>query len=56
MNETKRETRIKWIKRGILLASVLAALKCIFVSLQMDEEYAITVPYRILQGDRLFAE
>jgi len=55
-DDKKREDRIRWIKRLLVFFSVLAAIKCIFVGLQMDEEYAITVPYRLLRGDRLFSE
>ena len=40
----------------IILGSIAAALKCIFVSLQMDEEYAISMPYRLFQGDRLLTQ
>ncbi len=46
----------KWIRRILILASVLAAMKCIFVSLQMDEEYALSMSYRLVQGDRLLQE
>ena len=41
---------------GLLLTSFAATLKCIFVSLQMDEEYAISLSYRLLLNDRLFTE
>ena len=40
----------------LLIGSFLAALKCIFVSLQMDEEYAVSMSYRLLLGDRLFTQ
>lgn len=40
----------------LIVGSVLAAIKSIIVGLQMDEEYAISLSYRIAKGDRLFAE
>lgn len=49
----KRKKIIFWI---LVLGSAAAALKCIFVSLQMDEEYAISMSYRLLRGDRLLAQ
>ena len=43
--------------RVLLIAgSILAALKCILVGIQVDEEYAVSMSYRMLLGDRLFAE
>lgn len=44
---------IFWI---LVIGTILATLKCIFVSLQMDEEYAISLPYRLLLGDKMFAQ
>lgn len=46
----------KWIIRLLIIGSIAAALKCIFVSLQMDEEYAVSMSYRLLRGDRLFTQ
>lgn len=40
----------------LVLGSIAAAVKCIFVSLQMDEEYAISMAYRLLRNDRLLTE
>lgn len=48
--------RIRTICILLLAGSVLAAVKCIFVGLQVDEEYAVSMPYRMLLGDRLFAQ
>lgn len=31
-------------------------MKSIFVSLQMDEEYAVSMPYRMLLGDKMFTQ
>lgn len=56
--ENSGDDRIKknfifWI---LVIGTILATLKCIFVSLQMDEEYAISLPYRLLLGDKMFAQ
>ena len=40
----------------ILLLSVLACVKTIFVSLDIDESYAIAVGYRLATGDRFFKD
>ena len=40
----------------IAAGSILAAIKCVFVGLQIDEEYALTLSYRLLKGDRLLSE
>ena len=40
----------------IAAGSILAAIKCIFVGLQMDEEYAYTLSYRLIKGDRLLTQ
>jgi len=54
--ERKKEKRRKIIFWILIIGSAAAALKCIFVSLQMDEEYAISMSYRLLRGDRLLAQ
>lgn len=46
----------KIVKGILLLGSVLAALKLIFVDYTLDEEYQIVMAYRNLQGDMLFKE
>ena len=43
--------RLKFI---IIAASVLAAIKLIFVDYTMDEEYQIVMSYRRIFGDTLF--
>ncbi len=40
----------------IAAGSLLAAIKCIFVGIQRDEEYALTMSYRLLIGDKLLAQ
>lgn len=56
LKELCRNKKKKYIVILLLVGSLLAALKCIFVSLQMDEEYAVSMSYRLLLGDRLFAQ
>ena len=38
---------------GVGLVSVLAMLKTIFFSMDIDESYAISQAYRLVKGDRL---
>lgn len=56
LKELCRDKKKKYIVFLLIAGSFLAALKCIFVSLQMDEEYAVSLSYRLLRGDRLFAQ
>ncbi len=42
------------LKSILLVGSVIAAIKLIFVDYTMDEEYQIVMAYRRLQGDALF--
>ena len=44
------------IYSGLILFSVLAAVKMIILGLNIDEEYAITMAYRMANGDRMFME
>ncbi len=52
----KNGKRTRAILTLLLAGSFLAALKCIFIGLQVDEEYAVSMAYRKLLGDRLFAQ
>lgn len=56
LKELCQDKKKKYIVILLLVGSFFAALKCIFVSLQMDEEYAVSMSYRLLLGDRLFAQ
>ncbi len=56
MRELCQDKRKKYIVILLLTGSFFAALKCILVSLQMDEEYAMSMSYRLLLGDRLFTQ
>ena len=46
----------KAIKAGLILLSVLASIKICFLGLGIDEEYAVTMSYRMVSGDRMFLE
>lgn len=46
----------KVLKVMLVLGTILAALKLIFVDYTLDEEYQIVMAYRNLQGDHLFRE
>lgn len=45
-----------FINITLICASILAILKSIFISFDIDEGYAIAQAYRLLKGDRLFSE
>lgn len=50
----------KKIKKGILwiliLLSVVAAVNQLLIGFDIDEGYAVSMPFRLLQGDHLFAD
>ena len=46
----------KVLKYVLVIGSVLAALKIIFVDYTLDEEYQIVMAYRNLNGDHLFKQ
>ena len=57
MKENKTNSVLLKILMIIIAAgSILAAIKCIFVGFQIDEEYAFTLSYRLIRGDRLLTE
>lgn len=61
MRKKRENNRIKErIEQGICIVlfvlSVLAVFKTIFVSLDMDEGYALAVGYRLAMGERLFLD
>ncbi len=49
-------SKLKIINRILIVGTVLAAIKCIFVGIQVDEEYAFSMANRLLLGDKLFAQ
>ncbi len=40
----------------LMILSVIASVTKIFTGFDIDEAYALAIPYRVLQGDRLFAD
>ncbi len=44
------------IKTGLLLLSLLGAVKMIFFGLEVDEEYAVVMSYRMVLGDRMLLD
>lgn len=40
----------------LIVLSVIASATKIFTGFDIDEAYALAIPYRVLQGDRLFAD
>ncbi|MCH5344294.1 MAG: hypothetical protein J1E64_09655 [Acetatifactor sp.] len=49
-----RLSKFRLLKMLLLVGSVLAALKVIFVDYTLDEEYQVVMAYRHLMGDDLF--
>ena len=65
MNDTAKIIRPKknsfdiFVKTAIIIiaaVSILAAIKCIIVGLQRDEEYALSLSYRLINGDKLLTQ
>lgn len=54
MNNTATRRKYKILKVLLILGSIAAALKVIFVDYTLDEEYQIVMAYRRLMGDHLF--
>lgn len=52
----QKEKILICIKIMMILASLLATVKIIFIGLDIDEEYAITMAYRIATGDLMFSQ
>lgn len=52
-----RQKYISYTIRFILISlAVLASLKTLILGMSIDEEYAITMSYRMVSGDRMFME
>ncbi len=56
MRHTRTSKLNKILITVIAVCSLLAAVSKLLVGFDIDEGYAIAMPYRFLQGDRLFAE
>ena len=55
MSDTKKKwNNFIWI--SLLVLSVAAAVVKIFVGFDIDEGYAVSMPYRLLQKDALFLD
>ena len=50
------EKKKKVVVGVVIFLSVLAALKTVFVGLNVDEEYQITMGYRLLRGEKMFVD
>lgn len=50
---TQRKTKVLWAVLAVLCGLVL--LRTAFTGLEIDEEYALSLGYRLVSGDRLFA-
>ena len=44
----------KFLTPVLLVLAVLAMAKTLFVGLEIDEEYAFSLGFRLVKGDRLF--
>ena len=55
----KKDTAL-YIRKAVIcilmFLSVIASVTKIFTGFDIDEAYALAIPYRVLQGDRLFAD
>lgn len=58
MKGNRKDGSILWkiIQAGIILLTLLGFIKGIFISLDIDESYAVTQSYRLACGDRMFVE
>lgn len=58
MKGNREAGKILWkiVQAGIILLTLLAFIKAIFISLDIDESYAIAQSYRLACGDKLFAQ
>ena len=56
----KQTITAQYVQKLVLIIltvlSVVAAVTKIFTGFDIDEAYALAIPYRIIQGDRLFAD
>lgn len=57
MGRQDRSDRVeKWIFRILILGSLLVNIKNIFTSFDVDAEYALAMPYRMLRGDEMISQ
>lgn len=55
-NPKTKEFLWKIIQAGLIVFTVLAGIKAVWISLDIDEAYAVAQSYRLACGDRLLAE
>ena len=44
------------LKAVLVLLSVMATIKICFLNLNIDEEYAVAMAYRMVSGDQMFLD
>lgn len=51
---TKNDTCKRLLAAAAVLLAAAAMLHTLFVGLEIDEEYALSLGFRLVRGDRLF--
>lgn len=51
---TKNDTCKRLLTAAAVLLAAAAMLHTLFVGLEIDEEYALSLGFRLVRGDRLF--
>ena len=55
--DPKRKTAARYaLAAALALAAAAAMLRTLYTGLEIDEEYALSLGYRLVSGDRLFAQ
>lgn len=52
----EKTQQIHWFWLFFLFLSILGAIKCLIIGTDVDEQYAITMSYRMVCGDSMFLE
>lgn len=53
VKKSKKETVIKIVEVFLVMLTLMSFLKAIWISLDIDEAYAVTLGYRMARGDKL---
>lgn len=56
LEKLRRGTYKPFVRKILVILSCLAAIKLIFFGIERDETYAISLAYRLMQGDKLLSE
>lgn len=56
VDKDRFENFVRIVMILITIGTFIAAIKCIFVGLQRDEEYALTLSYRLIRGDKMLSQ